>query len=239
MKILAVDTTASPVSAALVSDGRLLGEFYLNIKTTHSQTLMPVVSALLEASKTDISDIDVFAVNAGPGSFTGVRIGTASVKGMSMPLDKPCARVSTLEAMAYGMPYRDGVICAVMDARCSQVYNALFRLDNGIVERLTEDRAISIEELARELDYYDEKVYLVGDGAELCSKSFEGKLENTELVPENIRFQHAYGTAMAAVRMINENKLCSSDELMPAYLRLPQAERELKARLEKQKEKDS
>ena len=237
MKILAVDTTASPVSAALLSDGRLLGEFYLNVRTTHSQTLMPVVSALLEASKTDVNDIDVFAVNAGPGSFTGVRIGVASIKGMSMPLDKPCAKVSTLEAMAYGMPYGEGVVCAVMGARCSQVYNALFRLDNGKVERITEDRAVSIEELASELECYEDTVYLVGDGAELCSKSFEERLENIVLVPENIRFQHAYGTAKAAMKMIEENKLCSSDELMPVYLRLPQAERELKARLEKQKEK--
>ena len=158
MKILAIDTTASPVSAALVDDGKLLGEFYLNIKTTHSQTLMPVIASLLDNTKTDIRDIDLFAVNAGPGSFTGVRIGVASVKGMAMPLDKPCAQVSTLEAMAYSMPYTDGIVCAVMDARCSQVYNALFRLDNGKVERITEDRALSLEELSSELEYYDETV---------------------------------------------------------------------------------
>ena len=94
MKILAIDTTASPVSAALLEDGRLRGEFYLNIKTTHSQTLMPIVSSLLKSSAVDVNDIDIFAVNAGPGSFTGVRIGVASVKGMAMPLDKPCAAVS-------------------------------------------------------------------------------------------------------------------------------------------------
>lgn len=237
MKILAVDTSASPVSAALVEDGRLLGEFYLNVKTTHSQTLMPVISALLENTGTDIKDIDLFAVNAGPGSFTGVRIGVASVKGMSMPLDKPCAQVSTLESMAYCMPFQNGVVCAVMDARCQQVYNALFRIDEGIIERITEDRALSIDELSEELEYYDEKVYLVGDGAELCYNSFGKKIENVELVPQNIRFQHAYGTAVAASVMAEKKQLCSSDSLMPSYLRLPQAERELKARLEKNKEK--
>lgn len=229
MKILALDTTASPVSVALWEDERLKGEFYLNIKTTHSQTLMPVVSALLSAAAVDIGEIDVFAVNAGPGSFTGVRIGVASVKGMAMPLDKPCACVSTLEAMANGMPYESGIICAVMDARCRQVYNALFRMKHGVPERLTEDRALSVDDLAKELEQYDEPVYLTGDGAELCARAFES-LANVRLIPENIRFQHAYGTALAAVRMAEENRLCTADQLMPVYLRLPQAERELKAR---------
>ena len=225
MKILAVDTSATPVSAALVDSGRLLGEFYLNIKTTHSQTLMPIVESLLKTTGTDIKEIDVFAVNVGPGSFTGVRIGVASVKGLTMPLDKPCAGVSTLEAMAYGMPYENGIICAVMDARCSQVYNAVFEMKGGTAERLTPDRALSIAELKQELKKYCDKIYLVGDGAEICKKAFED-MENVELVSENIRFQHAYGTARAAEKMAEENRLCTSDELMPMYLRLPQAERE-------------
>ena len=225
MKILAVDTSATPVSAALTDSGRLLGEFYLNVKTTHSQTLMPIVESLLKTTGTDVKDIDVFAVNVGPGSFTGVRIGVASVKGLTMPLDKPCAAVSTLEAMANCIPYESGVVCAVMDARCSQVYNALFRMKGGIAERLTPDRALSIAELKQELANYSEEVYLVGDGAEICQNAFSD-MENIVLVPENIRFQHAYGTAKAAERMAEENKLCTSDELMPMYLRLPQAERE-------------
>ena len=142
-----------------------------------------------------------------------------------MPLNKPCASVSTLEAMAYCMPYESGIICAVMDARCAQVYNALFEMENGIPKRITPDRALSIEELKQELQKYNEKIYLVGDGAEICKKAFEG-MENIMLVPENIRFQHAYGTAKVAERLADENKLCTSGELMPIYLRLPQAERE-------------
>lgn len=236
MNILAVDTSASPVSAAILHDGLLLGEFYLNTKTTHSQTLMPVIESLLRTTGLKLEQIDVFAVNAGPGSFTGVRIGVASVKGMSLPLDKPCASVSTLEAMAHCMPYNDGIVCAVMDARCSQVYNALFRLDNGSVERITDDRAMSIDELADELTYYEENsIYLTGDGSELCYKSFCEKLPNVFLTPANIRFQHAYGTAKAAYLMAQENRLCTSDELMPLYLRLPQAERELRAKQQKEK----
>lgn len=233
MKILALDTSASPVSAALLCDGKLLGEFYLNIKTTHSQTLMPIVANLLSASKTDINDIDVFAINAGPGSFTGVRIGVASVKGMAMPLDKPCAGVSTLESMAYSLPYSDGIVCAVMDARCSQVYNALFRLNGTTVERITEDRAISIDELEKDLEFYDETVYLAGDGADICFRAFGEKFDNVVLTPVNIRYQHAYGTAVAAEKMAKEDRLCTSAQLMPIYLRLPQAERELRAKQEK------
>lgn len=236
MKILAVDTTATPVSVALITDGILLGEYYLNIKTTHSQTLMPMVSSLLQTTGTDIREVDIFAVNAGPGSFTGVRIGVASVKGMAMPLGRNCAAVSTLEAMAYSMPYSDGVVCAVMDARCAQVYNALFRLDGGNVERITEDRALSLAELADELSNYDEPVFLAGDGAQLCFDSFGAKQENIILTPQNIRFQHAYGTAIAAMKLAEQDKLVSADALMPSYLRLPQAERELRARMAQKKE---
>lgn len=231
MNILAIDTSASPVSAAILQDDRLLGEFYLHTKTTHSQTLMPVIEALLQTTGMTLDKIDLFAVNAGPGSFTGVRIGVASVKGMALPQNKPCAAVSTLGAMALRLPYPKGIVCAVMDARCSQVYNALFRLNHGKTERVTEDRAMSIEELANELTHYEENpIYLVGDGAELCFHSFEEKLPNVFLTPENLRFQSAYGTAMAARRMAAEDQLCTCDALMPIYLRLPQAERERLAR---------
>ena len=222
--------SASPVSAALLNDGFLAGEFYLNTKTTHSQTLMPIVSSLLSTTGTDIKDIDVFAVNAGPGSFTGVRIGVASVKGMALPLGKLCAGVSTLESMACCMPYESGIICAVMDARCSQVYNALFEvMENGVV-RVCEDRALSIEELTEELKTLDRKIILVGDGAELCYNKMKTELSTVELSPENIRYQKASGVCMAAESKYNEGKTLTSSELMPTYLRLPQAQRELMAK---------
>ncbi len=183
MKILAVDTTASPVSVAILTDGFLTGEFFLNTKTTHSQTLMPLIDTLLKTSDTNVNDIDIFAVNAGPGSFTGVRIGVATIKGLSMPLNKQCASVSTLEAMAYSLPYDNGIICTAMDARCSQVYNALFVIDNGKITRLTPDRALSIVELEKDLTKYNQKIYFMGDGAELCYKSYYEKVDNIALVP--------------------------------------------------------
>lgn len=234
MKILAIDTTAGPVSAAVWDEGFLVGEFFLNTKTTHSQTLMPVIESLLKNSGLSVADIDVFAVNAGPGSFTGVRIGVATVKGLTMPLNKPCAAVSTLESMACALPYPEGIVCAVMDARCAQVYNALFRLKDGEVQRLTEDRALSIADLGRELKTYQETIYLTGDGAELCYRSFAEMLPTIQLTPPQLRYQRASGTALAAARLVKEDRLCTSAELMPLYLRLPQAERELKARQQKQ-----
>ena len=231
MKILAVDTTASPVSVAILTDGFLTGEFFLNAKTTHSQTLMPLVETILKTTNTNINDIDIFAVNAGPGSFTGVRIGVASIKGIAMPLDKKCVSVSTLESMAYCLPYNDGIVCSVMDARCNQVYNALFSLDNGKVTRLTEDRALSVDELRKEISHFVQNIYLVGDGADLCYKAYEKDIENIILVPTNLRYQHAYGTAKVAEKLASENNLCTSSQLMPMYLRLPQAERELSEKL--------
>ena len=230
MKILAIDTTASPVSAALLIDGKLMGEFYLNIKTTHSQTLMPIVSSLLSSTGTEIKDIDVFAVNAGPGSFTGLRIGIAAVKGMAYALNKPCAGVSTLESMAYNFSDEQAVICSVMDARCSQVYNALFEIKNNEVIRLCDDRALSIAELTEEIKKLDKKVLLVGDGAELCYSAMKEELDNVSLAPQNLRFQRASSTAFAAVKAINDGNCVGAERLMPKYLRLPQAQRELMAK---------
>ena len=162
MKIFAVDTSAKSASVALVEDGVIKGEHFINTMLTHSETLMPMADSLFKSVRTEPKDIDCFAVNCGPGSFTGLRIGIAAVKGMAYALDKPCAAVSTLEAMAYSMPYSDGVVCAVMDARCQQVYNALFRMNNGVPERLTEDRAMSIEQLGKELKQYNETIMLTG-----------------------------------------------------------------------------
>ena len=170
MIILAFDSSASPASVALYEDGFLKGEFYMNTSLTHSQTLMLLAEKLLEFTKTDIKDVDVFAVDAGPGSFTGVRIGVSCVKGMAMALGKPCVSVSTLEAMAQNLEIFNGLICAVMDARCSQVYNALFMASNGKISRICGDRALSIAELESELmDFSNVEIMLIGDGANICT----------------------------------------------------------------------
>ena len=231
MRILAIDSSATAASAALVEDGKVLGEFYINTKLTHSQTLMPMVGDVLECTKTELADVDLFAVSAGPGSFTGIRIGVASVKGLAMAQDKPCVGVSTLEAMALNLEHLEGTVCAVMDARCGQVYNAVFAAHGGTLERLTPDRALSMEELSKECINYEKPLYLVGDGAKLCYNKGRFQELNAILPPEPLLYQRACGVAKATVKIYEQGGAVSAAALMPVYLRVPQAERELKKRL--------
>lgn len=228
MLILALDSSAAPASVALLEDGKILSEFYINTKQTHSQTLMPMVESVLKLTNKTLDDVTCMAVSAGPGSFTGVRIGVSCVKGLSMTRNIPCAGVSTLRAMAENARQLTGIVCAVMDARCGQVYNALFRAESGKLTRLCDDRALPIAELLEECKTFTEKVYLVGDGAELCYKTFAAIC--AELLQPQLRFQRASGVAMAAQEMIENGQTVTPDALMPIYLRLPQAERELKAK---------
>lgn len=231
MKILAVDTSATAASVAVAEENKLIGEFSINTALTHSQTLMPMVDELLKNTGLSVNDIGAVAVNAGPGSFTGVRIGVAAVKGIAFPKNLPCVSVSTLESMAYNMLGSDCVVCSVMDARCSQVYNALFRVKDCTVTRMTDDRAHSLTDLKNELQYISEKVVLVGDGAVLCSEFLGSELENIMLAPFNNRIQTASSVAYAAFEKINNGETLTADELMPVYLRLPQAQRELNKKL--------
>lgn len=230
MKILAVECTASPVSAALADNGKILGEYFLNQKTTHSQTLMPMIDSLLKLCSLNPNDIDAFAVPVGPGSFTGVRIGVSAVKGLAEPINKPCIPVSVLEAMAYNMEAIDCIVCAVMDARCNQFYNALFKIESGKIERLCEDRAILKDDLIKEvalLECGSLPIFAVGDGADIFYEAAKDKLDNLKLTPEHLKYQRATGVYKVAE---NSETFVSAEDLLPTYLRLPQAERELKAK---------
>lgn len=231
MKILAIDTSATAASVCLATEEKILGESYTNTSLTHSQTLVPMIGQVLNNTRTDINELDYIAVNSGPGSFTGVRIGVAAVKGIAFKNDLPCVSVSTLESMAYNMLGGDCVVCAVMDARCSQVYNALFKVSAGRVERMCPDRALALTDLKPELERIDKRIMLVGDGALICSEYLGNSLPNVFLAPVNNRFQKASSTALAAIESIRENKTITPAELMPTYLRLPQAQRELNKRL--------
>lgn len=231
MRILAIDSSATAASAALVEDGKVMGEFYINTRLTHSQTLMPMIGDVLKCTRTELSDVDLFAVSAGPGSFTGIRIGVASIKGLSMAQNKPCVGVSTLEAMAFNLEHLEGTVCAVMDARCQQVYNAMFSVHGGCLERITQDRALSIEDLAKECENYAKPLFLVGDGAQLCYNNGWFKNLNAVLPPEPLIYQRACGVAKSAFAAFERGGAVTPAALMPIYLRLPQAERELKKRL--------
>ena len=221
MKILSVDTSATAASVALSEEGKLIGETFINTSLTHSQTLIPMVEQLLNNTKTEISDIDAIAVNAGPGSFTGVRIGVAAVKGHAFANNIPCVSVSTLESMAYNFLSTDCIVCAVMDARCSQVYNALFEIKNGVVTRLCDDRALSLDDL----------IIIAGDGTDITCKYIGNEIKNAESAPVNLKYQRASSTALVAFEKINNGQTVSAQELMPVYLRLPQAQRELNKKL--------
>ena len=233
MKILSVESSAVAASAALTEDGRLLGEFFLNVGLTHSCTLMPMIESLLKYADVSVRDVDLFAVSNGPGSFTGVRIGVSTVKGMAQPLGKPCAGVSTLLAMAYNLVGSEDLICCAMDARCRQVYTALFESRAGSIIRLTEDDALPLDTLGGMLRERGRKVVFIGDGAELCYNAFSGVLPDIAIAPQTLRFQQASGVAQA----VTDSHITGvpAEKLSVSYLRLSQAERERKQKLEAQK----
>lgn len=227
MLILAFESSAKPASAALVKDGQLLSQYMQCSALTHSRTLLPMAEDMLKNAELRLSDVDLIAVAHGPGSFTGIRIGVATVKGLAWAAEKPCVGVSTLEAMAWHGLAVGGYICPVMDARRSQVYNALFKIENGRPVRMTEDRPIALDELSKEVTALNAPVFLVGDGAALCFEYFTAHGVPCVMAPDNLRWQDAWGVAMAAVDKTPGN----ADELLPVYLRLSQAERERQERL--------
>ena len=229
MLILSVDSSATPASVCLLENGKILADYYLNSGLTHSQTLIAMTESVLQISGRSASDIDVYAVNSGPGSFTGVRIGVSAGKGMAYALDKPCIAISTLESMAYLFFGQSAYICACMDARRSQVYNAVFRVDNDTIERVCDDRAIAVDDLIRELRALNSPVILVGDGAHLVFEAADDPM--IRLAPEHLRYQRASATAFAALEKYNRGETISPAALMPSYLRLSQAERERNAKL--------
>ena len=232
MLILAFETSAKAASVALMDEKKLLGESYQNTGLTHSQTLMVMAEDLLKQCGKTVADVTAVAVAHGPGSFTGVRIGVAAAKGFAWGAQLPCYGVSTLEAMAESLGIYQGYVCPVMDARRSQVYNALFYVNQGQLQRVKEDRAIALSELKEELQTLDGPVFLVGDGSSLTYSTLSGDLPALVLPPEHRMHQRATGVAILAARKQAAGEAADGNALTPNYLRLSQAERE---RLEKLK----
>lgn len=224
MKILAIDTTATIATVAVTNNANPLAEFSVNNGNTHSETLLPMIETALASLSLNVSDIDAFALSAGPGSFTGVRIGAATIKGLAFDSQKPCVEVSTLEALAQNLILYSGLICPVMNARRSQVYTALFRSDGERLERLMPDSALSIEELDVILAQYGEKIALVGDGYEITEKALTQT--QTIFVPEAQRGQAASSVAAVAYEKLLKGDVRSDSTLSVNYLRPSQAERE-------------
>lgn len=230
MKILAFDSAAVAASAALYEDGVLLSEVYQRAGLTHSRTLLPMAENMLSLCGTDFSAVEALAVAAGPGSFTGLRIGISLVKGLAAAKNLPCIGVSTLEAIAANAPSMDALVCVCMDARAGQVYNAIFDNSGEYPVRVCEDRAIRVDELLPELEKAEKKLIITGDGAYLIPEIYLR-------LPENLRFGHAYGVARAAARLYDgtpeeeRESRFSAAKLVPSYHRLPQAERERNKKL--------
>lgn len=233
MVILGIESSAVSASAAVVKDGKLLSEAFLNVGLTHSVTLLPLIKQASEGAGLTPEEIDAVAVSNGPGSFTGVRIGVATAKGIAQPTGKKCVPVSTLEAIAYPLSDSDCIAVSVMDARCNQVYCALFRCANGKMTRLTEDDAISLDALCDILKSYNEKIILIGDGADISYNYLHDNLPHIAVASPLIKYQRASSVAfLAAERLENNANIRTPDELVPSYLRLSQAERELKKKKE-------
>ena len=226
MLILAFETTAKAGSVALLDEKKLLGESYQNTGLTHSQTLMVMAEDLLKQCGKTVSDVTAVAVAEGPGSFTGVRIGVAAAKGFAWGGELPCYGISTLEAMAETLGVYQGYVCPCMDARRNQVYNALFYVNCGKAERVREDRAIALSDLAEELKALEGPIFLVGDGSNLTYSTLSGEIPNLILPPEHRMHQRASGVALLAAKKIAAGEPGDGNALNPNYLRLSQAERE-------------
>lgn len=234
MNILAMDTSAKTTSVSISADEQILAEFSVVTRRTHSQTLMPMLEAAALSCDMPLEAIDLYAVSNGPGSFTGLRIGIGAVKGLAMGAQKPCIGISTLEALAQNLFGIQGIICAVMDARCNQVYTASFTMKCGELSRVTADEACSIDTLQKVLRGYIEPITLVGDGAALCYEKLKEHIPAIQIAAPENRLQRAASVAACAYRRAGE--AIDAAALTPLYLRLPQAERERLARQQKPEE---
>ena len=228
MITLAFDSTAKAASVAVVKDGRVLADFTVDNGLTQSELLLPMAESVLHALKLSFSDVNLLAATVGPGSFTGVRIGVALVKGIAFGKSTPCVAVSTIEALAENLSPIDAVIVPVMDAKRSQVYTAIFDSDGKEIKRLTEDMAIGIDELAKRLDVVarGRKIYLSGDGYEIAKKMLTELGVKVEETPALLINENAASVAKVAIRSYERGKYVTDSEFIPTYLRVPQAERE-------------
>ena len=236
MKILALDSSGLVASVAIVSDDDLIGEYTVNYKKTHSQTLLPMLDEVAKMVELDLSTIDVIAVSAGPGSFTGLRIGSATAKGLGLALKKPLVSVPTLEGIAYNFCGSEKVICPMMDARRSQVYTGIYEFQGNTLKVLEDQMAVPVEEALEKLNQTGREVILAGDGVPVYLELIEKNLKVPYLLaPAHLNRQRAGAVAVLGIQYAKEGKLESAMEHQPDYLRLSQAERE---RAQKQAQKE-
>lgn len=233
MKVLAIDTSSNVASVALMEDNTLLGEFVLNHKKTHSQEIMPMIDDVLKRCECEVGDIDLFAAAKGPGSFTGLRIGIATIKGLAHSVSKPVIGIGTLEALAYNLPFCEHMIVPIMDARRNQVYTGAYLWEDGKLREVGEPEAISIEECVEGCGSFLETVFL-GDGVPVYRDYIREKLGDKAIfAPPSCNMQKA--SSVAALALLNADKAESYMGLEPFYIRKSQAEREREEKLKNNK----
>ena len=228
MKVLAIESSGLVASAAIATENVLLAEYTVNFKKTHSQTLLPMVDEIVKMTGIDLKEIDAIAVSAGPGSFTGLRIGSATAKGLGLALDKPVVPVPTTQGIAANLYGADGIICPLMDARRNQVYTGLYRYNKDGFQIVEDQMAVLVDEIIEKVNAYGEPVTYLGDGVEAFADILKEKTTVPfSFAPLHCSKQRAGALAARAIELFTAGKVESADEHEPDYLRLSQAEREL------------
>lgn len=229
MKILALDSSSIVATVALVDEEKLMGEIIVNHKKNHSEKLMPIIEQLLDEVEERIEDVDGFGVCVGPGSFTGIRIGVSTVKAFAQATHKPLVGISTLEGLAFQLPYSRGIICPLLDAQRNQIYTGLYKWEGNQMFSIEEDQAIKVEEWIEKLKDRTEDIHLVGDGVAKFSSLFQKKLgEKVSVAPSIVRMPRASSIASLALQRIQKGEITDYKDLHPHYIRQSQAEQNLK-----------
>lgn len=227
MLIFGIDTCSMSSSAALINEEKMIAQFSINHKKTHSERIMPQIEAMLNAADISLDDVDAFAASCGPGSFTGIRIGVATAKALAQAKNKPCVAVSSIEALAESVITFDGIISPILDARRNQVYNALFESDGKNIKRIKSDRALSLEALLNELSGVDKNIIFTGDGVLVFKEQILLSLrERAYFAPLPLVFNQAASVAALGLKKFKEGNFVTYDALVPEYVRLSQAEQE-------------
>ncbi len=228
MKILAIDSSSLVATVAILDEEKILAEYTINHKKTHSQTLLPMLGEIVKMIELDMNEIDAIAISGGPGSFTGLRIGSATAKGLGLALDKPLIHVPTLDAMAYNFYNTDGIICPIMDARRNQVYTGLYEFANGEFKKILEQTPMAIDELIDKLNSINRKVTFLGDGVPVFREIVEEKaIFEVDFAPAHLSRQRASSVGALGMAYYEKDNTQTAADHAPEYLRLSQAEREL------------
>ena len=238
MKLLAIDSSGMVASVAVLTEDKLIGEYTINNKKTHSQTLLPMIDEMMQMIGQDINEIDAIAIAAGPGSFTGLRIGAATAKGLALALDKPIISVPTMEAIASNIYGTEQLLCPIMDARNQQVFTGMYQYVDGKFTTVMEQTVLSVEELCDKINGLKQDVMFLGDGVLVYQNYLEERVTvKKTFAPAHLMNQRASAVGMCGFRLYHDGKIENADSYVPEYLRLSQAEREMQERLKNQAEK--